>query len=138
MLKELIGWELTRGQANMAVTENPTVSEVVAALEGLVPKQRDPFMILGAPAMNDENCNYFQVLAGDVDYCCEARIYDGDDFRHGRAFLPDEEGNIGDDDEPILPNLTQAVRMLSTFISSPDKFPELEGVVWLDVSDEFH
>ncbi len=120
----------------MAVTKNPMVSQVISALEGLIPEHPDPFMILVAPAVNGADCNYYQVLAGDVDYCCEARIFDGADFRHGRAFLPDEEGHLGDDDEPIMPSLTQAVRMIGTFITSPDDFPKLEGVVWLDVSDQ--
>ncbi|MFM2197288.1 MAG: hypothetical protein RLZZ505_720 [Verrucomicrobiota bacterium] len=122
----------------MAVTENPTVSQVIAALEELIPGQPSPFMILDAPLANGAECNYFQVLAGDTDYCCEARIFDAADFRHGRAFLPDAEGGLGDKNERVRPNLTMAVRMISTFITNPDEFPVLEGVVWLDVSDEFH
>lgn len=138
MKNELTGWDLTQGQANMEVTEDPTVSQVIAALEGLIPGQADPFMILGAPLANGAECNYFQVLAAGTDYCCEARIFDAADFRHGRAFLPDDEGGLGDDNEPAQPNLTMAVRMISAFITNPDEFPEMEGVVWLDVSEEFH
>lgn len=122
----------------MEVTENPTVSQVIAALEELIPGQADPFMILGAPLANGAECNYFQVFAEGEDYCCEARIFDVADFRHGRAFLPDEEGGVGIKNEVIQPNLTMAVRMISAFITNPDEFPELEGVVWLDVSEEFH
>ena len=137
MQNELIGWELTQGQSNIGLIENPTVSQVIAALEGLVPGQADPFMILGAPLANGAECNYLQVFAGGVDYCCESRIYEGSDFRHGRAFLPGEEGELHGDNESPMPSLTQAVRMKSTFITNPDKFPELEGVVWVDVSEEF-
>jgi hypothetical protein len=137
MQNELMGWELIQGQSNVKSVKNPTVSQVISALEGLVPDQADPFMILVASLANGVECNYFQVFAGESDYCCESRIYEGAGFRHGRAFLPDEEGELDGNNESPMPSLTQAVRMMSAFITSPDKFPELECLVWLDVSEEF-
>ena len=137
MQNELMGLELIQGQSKVKSVKNPTVSQVISALEGLVPDQADPFMILVASLANGVECNYFQVFAGESDYCCESRIYEGAGFRHGRAFLPDEEGELDGNNESPMPSLTQAVRMMSAFITSPDKFPELECLVWLDVSEEF-
>lgn len=122
----------------MEVIRNPTVSQVITALEDLIPGHIDPFMVLGAPRANGADSNYFQVLAADTDYCCEARIFDAGDFRHGRALRPDDEGGLGDKNERVRPSLTMAVSMISAFITNPAEFPELEGVVWLDVSEEFH
>jgi hypothetical protein len=137
MQKQLDGWELTQGQANMERIESPTVSQVIAAMEGLNPGHANPFMILVPPPLaGDAEANYFQYLAEPDGYVCEARIHDGADYCHSRAFLPDEQGRVGEDDEAILPNLTQAIRMITTFMANPCELPEVEDVVWVDVTEQ--
>jgi hypothetical protein len=137
MQNELNGWELTQGDAFPELTENPTVSQVIAALEGLNPGHANPFMILVPPPLaGDAEANYFQALAEPDGYLCEARVHEGADYCHSRAFLPDEEGGVGEDDEASLPNLTQAIRMITTFMANPCELPELEDVVWVDVTEQ--
>jgi hypothetical protein len=87
------------------------------------------------PLAGDAEANYFQSLAEPDGYVCEARIHDGADYCHSRAFLPDEEGGVGED-EVILPSLTQAIRMITIFIANPRELPELEDVVWVDVTEQ--
>ena len=45
-------------------------------------------------------------------YGCEVRIYSGEEFRHSRSYLRDAQGCRGDENDPQLPNLSQARRIL--------------------------
>ena len=138
MKNALIDWTLIEGRIDMEQTSNPKVSEVVTALEAIHPEMKDPFIILEAPAGEDgSDSNYCQALADDSGYVCEIRTFQPDDFYHFRAFLPDAEGVLGDEDNPQLPNLSQAIQILTEFIADPDKLPVANPADWLDVSDEF-
>ncbi len=137
MKNDLDGWELIQGKTYPESIETPTVSQVIAALEELIPGRKDPFMILVAPPLaGDAQANYFQALAEPDGYVCEARVHDGADYCHSRAFLPDEEGGVGEDDEVSLPNLTQTIRMITAFMANPYELPELEDLVWVDVTEQ--
>jgi hypothetical protein len=137
MKNELQGWSLTEGIYDMLETENPAVSAVMTALEAIRPDVGNPFMILVAPAAEDSYPNYCQAFADEDGYVCEIRLFSGDDFTHNRAFLPDPEGGLGDDDDAQLPNLTQSVQIFAGFIADPTVLPDVDTVQWIDVSDEF-
>jgi|GEM_PF-2073173 len=138
MKNTLIGWTLTEGRTGVAETPNPRVSEVVAALEAIRPEVENPFIVLEAPVSEGENYpNYCQVLADELGYVCEIRIFTGDEFLHSRAYLPDANGVLGDDDDPQFPSLSQAIQILTEFIADPGTLPTVSPVEWLDVSDRF-
>lgn len=137
MSHELLGWELTEGRIpGMGVTSDPKVSEIIAALEAIRSDQKNPFVVLNAPATGDDYPNYCQALADEMGYVCEIRIFRGKEFRHMRAFLADAAGH-SDASEEELANLGQAVRIFTGFIAEPTSFPPVDGLVWCDVSDEF-
>ena len=134
---QLHGWELTEGRINMAVTRNPNVSVIIAAMESLRPDVKHPFVILAAPAEGDDDPNYCQVFSGEKGYVCEIRIFRGTGFCHMRAFLRDADGCLGDELDPLLPDLGQAVRIFTGFIADPNSFPSVDTMEWLDVSEDF-
>ena len=138
MKNNLQGWTLTEGMYDAPDTKNPAVSAVITALEAIRPDVKNPYIILEAPAVGGSYPNYCQAFAAEDGYCCEIRIFEGTDFIHHRAFLPDTEGETGDNDDDLqLPNLTQTIELFIGFIARPDDLPEVDGVEWLDVSDEF-
>jgi hypothetical protein len=138
MKNKLHGWKLIEGSIGMLETRNPSVSEVVAALEAISPEMIDPFMILEARASGKGGYpNYCQAFADEAGYVCEIRTHAGNGFRHCRSFLRDAQGNLGETDDPQFPNLSQAIRIFMQFIGDPDAFPVVEPVEWLDVSEEF-
>ena len=138
MKNKLLGWKLIEGSIGMLETRNPSVSEVVAALESISPEMIDPFMILEARASGKGGyANYCQAFADEAGYVCEIRTHTGNDFRHCRSFLRDAHGRLGEKDDPQLPNLSQAIRIFMQFIGDPNAFPVVEPVEWLDVSEEF-
>lgn len=137
MATPLRNWELIEGRIGMATTQNPQVSDVVAALEAIRPDVIDPFIILEAPAAVDGDYpNFCQAYADDSGYVCEIRISNGASFTHSRAFLPDAEGKIGDNEGPF-PSLSQTIRVFTGFIADPGALPAVDAVQWMDVSDEF-
>ena len=137
MKDELQYWSLTEGRIGMAETLSPKVSEVIAALEAIRSDQLHPFVILATP-WNDFGCeSYCQALADDAGYVCEVRIYSGEEFRHSRSFLRDAQGGLGEADDPQLPNLSQAIRIFTSFIADAQNLPTVDKVEWLDVSDDF-
>ena len=137
MKNELRGWSLTEGMYDMLETENPAVSAVITALEAIRPDVESPFIVLQAPATDGSYANYCQAFAEDGGYLSEIRIFEGSDFIHFRGFRPDAEGRVGEDEEAEFPNLAQTVRIFLSFIAKPDDLPEVDGVEWVDVSDEF-
>lgn len=137
MKKALRGWKLTEGRISKAVTQSPKVSEIIAALEALRPDIQHPFVILAAPAAGNDDPNYCQVFADEKGYVCEIRINKGTGFCHMRAFLRDADGRLGDEHDPLLPDLGQAVRIFTGFIADPNSFPGVDTVEWLDVSEDF-
>ena len=137
MKKALRGWKLTEGRIGKADTRNPRVSEIIAAIEALRPDIRHPFVILAAPALGDDDPNYCQVFSDEKGYVCEIRICKGTGFCHMRAFLRDADGRLGDELDPLLPDLGQAVRVFTGFIANPNAFPGVDTVEWLDVSGDF-
>ena len=137
MKNELQDWTLTEGLYDMLDTKKPAVSAVITALEAIRPDVEDPFIVLQAPALGGSYPNYCQAFAHEGGYICEIRIFEDTDFIHFRGFRPDAEGRVGDDDEAELPNLTQTIQAFLGFIAKPDDLPEVDGVEWVDVSDEF-
>lgn len=138
MKNALLGWTLIEGRIGMGETANPKVSEIVAAMEAIHPEMESPFVIIESPTSEDGSFqNYCQVLADECGYVCETRIFNGDDFRHSRAYLPDAEGVLGNNDDPQFPSLSQAIQILTGFIADPNKLPAVNPVEWLDVSDQF-
>ena len=136
MKNGLNGWLLSEGRTDWD-TPNPKVSEVIAALEGLRNDVLHPFVILEVPEHGHESGNYCQALADDAGYVCEIRLWSGGGFRHFRSFLRDAQGGIGDEDDPQLPNLSQAIRLFTGFVADPAALPLVDDVEWLDVSDDF-
>ena len=136
MKNKLRNWLLTEGRTNWD-TPNPKVSEVIAALEGLRHDVLHPFVILIEPEQGKVSGNFCQAWAYDAGYVCEIRLWSGRDFRHFRSFLRDALGGIGDEDDPQLPNLSQAIRFFTGFMADSAALPVVDDVEWLDVSDEF-
>lgn len=135
MKNNLLGWELIEGTLKMWETPNPDVSEVVAALERIHPEMDSPFIILVAPAVGDSEPNYCQAWANDEGYTNEIRIFSNGGFCHSRCFLPDFEGIINSNDV-LFPNLSQTIRIFTSFINDPTVLPVVDDVVWQDVSEE--
>lgn len=136
MKNKLLGWKLIEGSIGMLKTKNPSISEVVAALEAINPIMENPFMILEAPSVDRDAECFCQAYADEYGYVCEIRIFAGEGFTHSRAFLPDAEGDIGSNEGPF-PNLTQAIRIFTGFIANHSATPAVDAVQWLDVSYEF-
>ena len=136
MKNKLRNWLLREGRTDWD-TPNPKVSEVIAALEGLRHDVLHPFVILIEPEQGKVSGNFCQAWAYDAGYVCEIRLWSGRDFRHFRSFLRDALGGIGDEDDPQLPNLSQAIRFFTGFMADPAALPVVDDVEWLDVSDEF-
>ena len=136
MKSDLQGWMLTEGMYDMMETRDPAVSAVITALEAIRPEVGNPFIVLQAPESDDSYPNYCQAFADEGGYVSEIRFFSGTDFTHHRGFLPDAEGGVCKD-EAELPNLTQMIQILIAFIADPSALPVVEGVEWLDVSDEF-
>ena len=59
---------------------------------------------------------------------CEVRLYSGEAFLHSRSFLRDAQGCLGDNDDPKLPNLSQAIRIFTGFIADPQSLPTVGEV----------
>ncbi len=89
MKNKLLGWELIEGAIDMWATPNPSVSEVVTALEKIRPEIDSPFIILEAPAVGGLEPSYCQAWADEVGYTCEIRFFWHGGFCHSRGFLPD-------------------------------------------------
>lgn len=136
MNNNLSGWELIEGRIDMLRTPTPEVSDVITALESIRPDMDHAFIILVAPAEEGAESNYCQVYAYEVGYVCEIRVFSPGGFCHWRSFLRDAEGSIGSNEGPF-PNLSQTIRIFTSFISDPTVAPVVDDVVWMDVSGEF-
>jgi len=138
----LRGWELIEGRIDMAITRNPKVSEIIAALEAIRHDQIDPFVILVVPASGDNERNFCQARVYEDGYVCEIRIFSGKEFCHMRTFMPDAEGRIGDDAVSGErygedPGLGLTIRIFTDFIADPTAFPSVDGLRWWDISGQF-
>ncbi len=146
MKSRLHGWTLVEGRIpGQPETASPSASQVVAAIEAVVPEMGNPYVILVAPPVENTWQNYCQTLAMEEGYCCEIRIYGAttDDYRHYRLLHPDEFGNAGssppdrpDDRDGYHPDLRTALSVFAAFMGNPLALPEVGEWEWIDVREE--
>jgi hypothetical protein len=144
---KLINWNLTEGRIpGMHVTSDPSIADVIAAIEAIHVELTDPFVILGAPEVDGLCDGYCQTLASvESSYRCEIRLFRNGfhDYRHYNLMRPDEEGRVGmpEPGRPgwiagYDPDLATVIEVFTQFASNPTALPEIPGWQWLDITEE--
>lgn len=143
---KLTGWKLVEGRIpGQHITHDPSMADVIAAIEAIHPDMSDPYVILDTPENAGRGNGYCQTVACDGAYRCEIRIYGRDwhEYTHHELTRPDEEGRLGipDPDRPgwvsgYDPDLAAVTRVFATFASRPTELPQIDGWQWRDITEE--
>lgn len=83
---KLIGWTLKEGRIpGQHVPPDPSMSDVIAAIEAIHVDMRNPYVILASPEVDGKCPDYCQKLAVvDSAYRCEIRLFGNSphEYRH--------------------------------------------------------
>jgi len=141
------GWTLIEGRIlGEHITRDPSIADVVAAIEAIHVDLKNPYVILDAPEMDGRSDGYCQALAcSDSSYRCEIRLFgiDYDDYRHYHLMRTDEDGRVGTPDavrpewiSGYYPDLATATQVFTRYSAKPAELPQIPGWQWLDMTEE--